>query len=633
MTTTGICLPPDNYAAEKPAPKPLQVDPLPVVGSFANLKALLQEAERTNRLDFGYREIQPLAPRMAKSADAVFNEASSAATDYSGTNLQVTGVDEADIVKTDGKYIYQVSNHQVNVIQAYPAADMKKAASVAFNDQNFRPTDIYVDGTRLIILGSSSRTRICPSPTLKPSVRPPYRNFNTTRAIIYDTADKNNIQKVREVDLEGSYVSSRKVDNALYLVANRYVDYYALEDSDAARPSYRDTARSTIYQTIDYPSIHYFPGVITPNYMLVAGIRLDDSSLPADIQTYLGAGENIYASTHNLYVAVSNYSAKPVPMERIPQYQDTSATRTYRFALEQGRIKYTGTGEVPGTIINQFSMDENGECFRIATTSGEIWRSDQNTSQNNVYVLDKDMQIRGRLEGIAPGEKIYSTRFMGNRLYMVTFRNVDPLFVIDLKDPGAPRILGKLKIPGYSNYLHPYDENHIIGFGKDTVEGKGWNGQSQAYYHGMKIALFDVSDVSQPVQMFQEIIGDRGTDSELLHNHKALLFSREKKLLAFPVTVAKITPNDRRDGITDYGSFAFQGAYIYNIDLSQGLKLKGSITHLSADDYLRAGSHWYDDHKNVERVLYIDNTLYTISRSMIKAHQLSNLQEIKTLPL
>lgn len=150
----------------------------------------------------------------------------------------------------------------------------------------------------------------------------------------------------------------------------------------------------------------------------------------------------------------------------------------------------------------------------------------------NVYILDEALKVAGRIEDIAPGERIYSVRFMGDRAYMVTFKQVDPLFAIDLKDPKAPKILGALNIPGYSDYLHPYDGNHIIGFGKDTVE-KG----SMAYYQGMKPAVFDVSDVAHPKEKFKEIIGGRGTESELLHNHKALLFDREKNLLAFPVTV------------------------------------------------------------------------------------------------
>jgi uncharacterized secreted protein with C-terminal beta-propeller domain len=208
--------------------------------------------------------------------------------------------------------------------------------------------------------------------------------------------------------------------------------------------------------------------------------------------------------------------------------------------------------------------------------------------------------------------------------------------VLDLKDPKNPTILGELKIPGYSDYLHPYDENHIIGFGKDTVETNGWNGQKQAFYQGMKIAVFDVTDVSKPVEMSRALIGDRGTDSELLHNHKALLFSLQKNLLAFPVRVMEVqNKSASAEGkyTPGYGSFAFQGAYIYRIDLINGLQFQGRISHIGTEDYTKAGYEWYDTDKNVDRVLYIGDTLYTLSNDMIKAHDLSGLWEIKTLYL
>jgi len=247
-----------------------------------------------------------------------------------------------------------------------------------------------------------------------------------------------------------------------------------------------------------------------------------------------------------------------------------------------------------------------------------------------LYVLNEDLETIGKIEDIAPGERIYSARFMGERAYMVTFKKVDPLFVIDLKEPTAPKILGKLKIPGYSDYLHPYDENHIIGFGKDAaVDGKN---DKVAFYQGMKIAIFDVSDVNNPKEKFVEIIGDRGTDSELLHNHKALLFSKNRNLLAFPITVMEVK-NKENSSVHDYGEFTFQGAYIYNIDLENGFTLRKTITHLSDGDYNKSGYGWYESNKNIERIIYIDDVLYTISKGMIKAHQIDGYSEINSITI
>ena len=157
----------------------------------------------------------------------------------------------------------------------------------------------------------------------------------------------------------------------------------------------------------------------------------------------------------------------------------TERTVITKFGLDDGEVEFLGTGDVKGHILNQFSMDEYDEHFRIATTSGNFWQGD---SANNVYVLDPDLEVVGELEDLAPGEKIYSVRFMGEKGYVVTFKKIDPLFVIDLSDHENPSVLGKLKIPGYSDYLHPYDENHIIGIGKETVEAEEELVEMYAHY-------------------------------------------------------------------------------------------------------------------------------------------------------
>ncbi|HEX9061487.1 MAG TPA: beta-propeller domain-containing protein, partial [Clostridia bacterium] len=346
------------------------------------------------------------------------------------------------------------------------------------------------------------------------------------------------------------------------------------------------------------------------------------------VTTYLGAGNNIYASEQNLYIAVSGYRGFNTGrrMKTIPLY-GADKTLLYKFSLTKGAMTYLCKGEVPGTILNQYSMDENGNNLRIATTS---YSNSDHVMQNNVYVTDELLNVTGKLENLAPGERIYSVRFMGERAYVVTFRNVDPLFVIELKGSSNPKVLGALKIPGYSNYLHPYDDKHIIGFGKDTVDGKG----GTAYYMGLKMAMFDVSDVEKPVEMFTEKIGDRGTDSEVLNNPKALLFSKEKNLLALPVTLMEIKDGGKtKSEFPEYGRFVFQGAYVYNIDLLNGFKLKGRITHLGRDDIEKAGDYWYQSPLNIDRILYIDDMLYTLSQRFIKANDIKDLTEKKTLQI
>ncbi|MBO8165374.1 MAG: beta-propeller domain-containing protein [Brevibacillus sp.] len=608
-----------------------QVEPLPVVGSYDKLKKLLTEAEHTRSLMYKYR--QPKgglvnAPLRAESEQAEATMADSGAG-YSATNVQVAGVDEADLVKTDGTYLYRISGKRVIVALAAPAEQMKVVSSLSYEGEEFYPAELYVDDKHLVVIGHDEK-RVS---------KPPF-HVTSTKAIVYDLRDKTNLKQVKEVSIEGQYLSSRKIGSALYLVANKYIDYYWImkEKAELPAPVYSDSAEGSEPFPVDYGDIRYFPESIEPNYLLIGGINLEQPDQPIQLSTYLGAGENIYASPKHLYVAVTGYELERTFLIERPAEQKTTL---YKFAMDSGKTEYRGKGEVPGSILNQFSMDEHDGYFRIATTKGEVWRTDEHTSKNNLYILDESLNITGKIEDIAPGERIYSVRFMGDRGYMVTFKKVDPLFVIDLQDPTKPTILGKLKIPGYSDYLHPYDENHLIGFGKDAVEAPVENSGTDssattAYYQGMKVALFDVSDVNHPIEKFSLIIGDRGTDSELLHNHKALLFSKEKNLLAFPITVREIPERakqaNRRD-VMRYGEFTFQGAYVYQLDLEKGFTLRQKITHLTEEDLLKSGDTWYSSGKNVERILYIGSTLYTLSPSMIKAHDLNTFQEVGSLLL
>lgn len=634
---------------------------LPTVGTAENLEYLLKEAgldqEQDYLLDgadmirgsFDAAATKKLAEAPAAASgllNSVSAEVTSGQADYSTTNVQVQGVDEADVVKTDGEYLYQVNNSRIVIAKIYPSNEMKIVKIIDMDEENLYPMELYVDEDRLVVIGHSyNNIPLFKSIPMEKriAIYPPRYSYSTVKLIEYDISDKNDITKAREIELEGTYISSRKIEDKLYLVSSKRFNYYYIMRSGQENdtPSYRDSAIGDEFINIPYEKIAYFPGCISANYLIVAGVDLGNPKEGVNVSTYLGGGQDIYASAENLYVALTKNTTKvrdvvikdSANQQKVSDGYNEIETVVYRFAMNKGKLVCTGKGSVPGQILNQFSMDEHNEHFRIATTKGEIWRDDEHTSKNNLYVLDKNMKVVGSIEDIAPGEKIYSVRFMGDRAYMVTFKTVDPLFVIDLKDPKAPRILGALKIPGYSDYLHPYDENHIIGFGKDAVEvvNKDIHGNERgttAYYLGMKIAMFDVSDVANPKELFTERIGDRGTTSELLNNHKALLFSKERNLMAFPVTVYEVDKAHKgisQNQVPQYGEFAFQGAYVYNIDLTEGFKLKGKITHITDEEYMKAGAYWYDSSKNVERILYINDDLYTISKGMIKANDINSL--------
>jgi uncharacterized secreted protein with C-terminal beta-propeller domain len=295
---------------------------------------------------------------------------------------------------------------------------------------------------------------------------------------------------------------------------------------------------------------------------------------------------------------------------------DQTTTVIHKIAIDHGAITYIARGEVPGYLDSQFGMDEYNDNLRVATTSN-VYTSRGSYEYNNVFILDPGMKTIGELTHIAEQEKIYSTRFMGDRLYMVTFRRIDPFFVIDLSDPKAPKILGKLKIPGYSDYLHPYDRNHVIGLGKET-ETNDWGGVSA---QGLKLALFDVSDIEHPRQVGKVEIGDAGSDSAALADHKAFLFSKEKNLLVIPARVVRQDYSRAEKGGGDQSQVWF-GAYVFGIDPSSGFVLRGTVEHGTGGDRY----YWYGSSKNeVKRSLYIGEMLYTVSTAKILANPIANI--------
>jgi uncharacterized secreted protein with C-terminal beta-propeller domain len=260
-------------------------------------------------------------------------------------------------------------------------------------------------------------------------------------------------------------------------------------------------------------------------------------------------------------------------------------------------------------------MDENNGYFRIATTRSQSWSQLESTtkdSYNNVYVLDDQLKTVGALENLAPGEQVYAARFMGDRAYLVTYKQTDPLFAIDLKTPTAPRVLGELKIPGYSTYLHPYTENLLLGFGRDTdvsVSGVVTN-------KGLKLGLFDVSDPSNPKELDSFTTGDQYSDSIALTDHKAFLASSAKNLVAIPLTLKSGQYGEKID---------FSGALVFGVTDAK-IKLRGRIDHSDGGNYTKqdywGGVGYFDN--SVKRSLYIGDALYTFSNKYLKINSLNS---------
>jgi uncharacterized secreted protein with C-terminal beta-propeller domain len=602
---------------------------LPTVGSSENLQKLLKTyIDQNAGGTYGFAREDGLLPMMKDSMKAESSSmdsgragvsankvAASPSTEHSNTNLQVEGVDEEDLVKTDGDYIFKVNSQKIiNVIKIKKDSSMEAINNITFED-NYNVNGIFLRGNILVVVGNSYQNmdvRASNKNRISDSTMPAYQ---VTKVISYDVSDKKNIVKVRDIEIDGFYNSSRMIGSRVYIIANKYLNNIGniAKDADIGKSYYKDSAVSSAKILIDFNKISYLPDSIQPNYITVAAFNVDDNKEKVNVNTILGSGNSIYSSDKNLYIAGNKWTDDK-------NNNGTTSTILYKFEYEDTGVKFVAKGEVPGTITNQFSMDEKDENFRIATT-------EYNYSQitNNLYVMDKDMKVVGKLEGLANGEKIYSVRFISDRAYIVTFMLMDPLFVIDLKNPTNPKVLGELKIPGFSNYLHPYDETHLIGFGMDTkVINEG--GEDRAQTKGMKIAIFDVSNVAKPVQQFMTTIGGAGTYSEVLNNHKALLFSKEKKLLALPVF------ENNYNSKTNISQEGYQGAYIYNIDLVNGIKLKGKITHSDVSK-TNKNTSMFDGQNFVDRILYIKDTLYTLSNSLIKANDINTLKEKSKLKL
>ena len=264
-------------------------------------------------------------------------------------------------------------------------------------------------------------------------------------------------------------------------------------------------------------------------------------------------------------------------------------------------------------------MDESGDRFRVATTT-EIYTQYEGTIRSNaVYVLDEQLNRVGELEEIAPEESIFSARFMDDRLYLVTFQQIDPFFVIDLSSD-TPKILGELKIPGFSNYLHPYDKEHVIGIGRDTKEMD--NGRVQQL--GVKIALFNVADVNNPTVADDIIIGDSSTQSEALYNHKSFFFDKTSGTLSIPISGdIEGLEIDSKGFAPEYSRWS--GFYIFNIDETTGFESKGTITHTDQD------SRYYG--MSNARTFYIEDVLYTASQEYLKMNSFEGLEEINSIHL
>ena len=515
------------------------------------------------------------------------------AGDYTSTNEQVAGVSEADVIKTDGKYIYVALGKSIKIYLANNGNPILTDEIVMSVDPNtgqyIQLTEIYADKERLVVLGTrnSYYDWIRPIPELmeniERSIMPYWENKSYTYCGVYSIDQNGKSQLIKELEIEGSLLSSRKINNVVYLVTNKYLYYNA--DPGNIIPTFRDTTKSKDFMQIPIDKIMYYPNRLSSNYLIVSAVDIMNEEEPASINAFLGSGNLVYMSNDALYVAGND----------IYTIWGT-ITNVSKFNVVGTKIGFAGGGMVDGSILNQFSMDEFEGKLRVATTN---WQQD---SKNAVYILDESLNQIGSIENIAPTERIYSTRFMGNKGYIVTFRQIDPLFVLDLSDPTSPEITGELKVPGFSNYLHPISQNILLGIGQNVDEKTGTQ-------LGIKLSLFDVSDQGKPREISNLVLGSSGSYAEVLSNHKALMLNPDRNMIAFDASLSNTNG--------DYQKSYFYGALIIEAKEAGTLKVLHQISNEGI-----YGSH-------VKRVIYIGDILYYVLDDNIRAFNIDTFREIK----
>ncbi len=601
--------------------------------------------------------------------------AGNGASQVSGTNDQVVGVDEADFVKNDNQYIYVVSDGALRIIQAWPAASAHPVAKVTLEGT---PKKLFVASDRALVYSSIGG----PSPD-------PYGGSyggssectygydcdfsgdgSKTRISVYDIADRTQPKLVRQLDLSGSYINSRRIDGSVHTVVHdardnfQGVSYWpdglsmCTEVSPIyARALFEQLRRKNTAIIRESPITDWLPSVVDTHFEngqarvsanLLAGcdgfydsplgdgsgfisllsLSLDDpNSLSSS--TIVSRPGAVYASDHALYVAVRQSADEGYGWYEGMSSHQASAIHEFELSESPARATYVASGLVEGAVLNQFSLDEWQGHLRVATTNGHVPSPDV-TSTVTVLAREGGALVEtGRIDGIAPHEDIRSVRFAEDKAFVGTFKQTAPLWVFDLRDPAAPRVLGELQIPGFSTYMQMMDPTHLLTIGYDANDQGNF-----AWFAGVMLQIFDVSDATNPALLHKEIIGTRGSSSEALTDHLAFNYFAPKNLLSFPITVCE------GGDLGTYGdTMTFSGLLVYDTTVADGFTLRGKVAHpmdlaTGGYDNSACSNWWTQASSKVKRSIIMDDFVYSISDELIKVDSLDSLgTDLAVIPI
>ena len=467
--------------------------------------------------------------------------------DFSETNVQTEGVDEADIVKTDGRYIYHLNDNQLIIYEAADGeANIVSETEIFDYDHDFSDyyeyfSDMYLAGDSLVLIGQ-------------------YEEYSSdhdykTEAVaqIYNISDREAPVKGDMIGQTGYINTTRLVGNMLYIISNEYVyDYDESEPTTYIPCVYRNgeeelVAIDDICLPIEVESTSW---LTVSAYDVTTGERIST-------KTMLGSANTVYMSQNNIYVAEVTWqndddNTYTEDQYKVTEHKSYSTINIHKFAYDAGQIEYVNSGAVNGTLMDQFSLDEYNGNLRVVTTSNYSFYKDyhdekhdfhhyeygDNSMTNGLYILDESMSIIGSVDKLAEDERVYSCRFLGDVGYFVTFRQTDPLFAVDVSDPSNPKVLSELKITGFSEYLHGWKDGKLLGIGMDADD----EGRTQT----MKLSMFDVSDPANVTEEDKLVIPYYY--SEALYNHHAVFVDVERGLIGFSA---------EGDGSSDYVVYSY----------------------------------------------------------------------------
>lgn len=593
-----------------------------------------------------------LSTPMPKSESMELNNvpvSGGSSNDFTTTNIQEKGVDESDIVKNNGTHIYFVRNNTLRIIKA--GDEMTEESSLSLKDMNIN--EIMLSDTKLIILGSLKTDNI--------SKYDYYGYKNDIAVRVYDISNPKLPVLLKSFSFDGYMVSSRRVGDILYIISNKYI----------SRDNYKNfevkTGSSVKKIFDDCSNISYIPNFDRSEITTITSINISSSEDKLNMKHILGAGNLVYSSLNNLYVTS--------PFSKQTSYTNlktgnlnwswSNYSRVFKFGLDKENVEFVAQGVVEGRLLNKYSLSEYNNNLRLATTV-----DNSSGRENNVFILDENLNLLSKITGIAKGEHIKSVRFMGDKGFVVTFKAVDPLFVIDM-NPDNPKILGELKIPGWSDYLHPINDKYLIGIGKEVDPENEKNDRlTFDMLKGMKLSIFDVSDYSNPKEIHKTVIGERGTNSEVLHNPLSLFFDSEKELIGFPISIYESEEKEFCDpyhmktcegALEDYKSNCkcsedssgvivcpsclpaptcmpkcttekiynntFNGGIIYSFDIEKGFELEHKFSHEKYNIYNLVNENYRDYNFNIRRILRIKDNIYGLSNKLITGYDMSTKKE------